>query len=347
MAKLHACRILHCEDLLAEVGDTSVPRIAGRLVTRAVRREEESVNIQQRFIVPGLGVVVLLAAVGFASVGSPLWMWLLVALLGIVAIATYFAPEEAQVELGAGIAILGLVVLLLRYNSIPLWLSLVSFGAMGAFQIRRVDVLRTAPRNTITWIKELAERRGVARAPVAEDAAGDGEAAQVTAPSTLNALPGFVRLSGAGIGSAGLGVLAALSVFLPWIYLYVDVGEDGIGFSYTLLGVNETLDMGAMPIVFFSILLVLGLACIASIALPRAVAAIVAVAGFIVNFASYIYMYVQWDQVDFTFGGGLLGGGVVDWVTLPNMGSMLAGFCYTVIFLLQLIPRLNKPLFRR
>ena len=321
-------------------------------------------NIQQRFIVPGLGVVVLLAAVGFASVGSPLWMWLLIALLGIAAIATYFAPEEAQVELGAGIAILGLVVLLLRYNSIPLWLSLVSFGAMGAFQIRRVDVLRTAPRNTIAWISALAERRGGLRmtgisvvskdgeavqnagphgGAGAEAAAGDGEAAP---PSTLNGLPGFVRLSGAGIGSAGLGVLAALSVFIPWIYLYVDVGDEGIGFSYTLLGVNETLDMGAMPIVFFIILLVLGLACIASIALPRAVAAIVAVAGFIVNFASYIYMYVQWDQVDFTFGSGL-GGGAVDWVTLPNMGSMLAGFCYLVIFLLQLIPRLNKPLFGR
>ena len=304
-------------------------------------------NIQQRFIVPGLGVVVLLAALGFASIGSPLWMWLLIALLGIGAIATYFAPEEAQVELGAGIAILGLVVLLLRYNSIPLWLSLVSFGAMGAFQVRRVDVLRTAPRNTIAWIKELADRRGVARTTVAENAAGDGEAAQVTAPSTLNALPGFVRLSGAGIGSAGLGVLAALSVFIPWIYLYVDVGEEGIGFSYTLAGVNETLDLGVMPNAFLIILLLLGLASIASIVLPRAAAAIVAVAGFIVTFASYIYLYVQWDHVDVSLGGGLSRGGGVDWVTLPNMGSMLAGFCYLVIFLLQLIPALNKPLIKR
>ena len=314
-------------------------------------------NILERFIVPGLGVVVLLAAVGFASTGAPLWMWLLVALLGIAAIATHFAPEEARVELGAGIAILGLIVLLLRYNSIPLWLSLISFGAMGSLQIRRVDVLRTAPKNTIAWFNALVERRGIASVAGAvgaaateagvEAAAEDGEADQVTAPSALSALPGFVRLSGASIGSAGLGVLAALGVFIPWIYLFISVGDEGIGFSYTLSGVNETLDMGFMPNVFFIILLLLGMASIASIVLPRAAAAIVAIAGFVVTFASYIYLYAQWDQVDVTFGGEFVRGVGVDWITLPHIGSMLAGSCYLIIFLLQLIPPLNKPLIKR
>lgn len=308
-------------------------------------------NIQERFIVPGLGVVVLLAAVGFASTGAPLWMWLLVALLGVAAIATHFAPEEARVELGAGIAILGLVVLLLRYNSIPLWLSLISFGAMGALQIRRLDVLRTAPKNTIAWFSALAERRGIASAAAteagAEAAAGDGEADQVSAPSALSALPGFVRLSVAGIGSAGLGVLVTLSAFIPWIYFFISAGDEGVGFNLTLSGVNDALDVGFMPTASFIILLLLGLASIASIVLPRAVAAGVAIAGFIVTSVSYLYLFVQFNQATATSDGEIVRSFGVDWIALPHIGPMLAGSCYLIIFLLQLIPPLNKPLIKR
>ena len=105
--------------------------------------------------------------------------------------------------------------------------------------------------------------------------------------------------------------------------------------------------MGAVPNVFFIILLLLGLASIASIVLPRAAAAGVAIAGFIVTSASYVYLFVQFEQASATSDGEIVRSFGVDWIALPHIGSMLAGFCYLVIILLQLIPFLNKPLVKR
>ena len=90
----------------------------------------------------------------------------------------------------------------------------------------------------------------------------------------------------------------------------------------------------------FIILLVLGLLSIASIILPRAVAAIVAVAGLLVT--SFSWMYLFGEQL---FAKALLGDFIppgVGAMTLPYVGALLASFCFLLIFLIQIIPGLNR-----
>ncbi len=54
-------------------------------------------QIQERLIVPGLGVVTLLSAF---MLDVPLVYKLLLGLLGLAATGTYFAPHAVQVETG-------------------------------------------------------------------------------------------------------------------------------------------------------------------------------------------------------------------------------------------------------
>ena len=309
-------------------------------------------QIQERLIVPGLGVVILLSAF---ILGVPLFYKLLLGLLGLAAVGTYFAPHEVQVETRTAIAALGLIILLI-VSSTAFWLTLLSFGAIAALQFQHRHALQRNPA-TIAWLstvlKSAQARRsgrvdgGGAAGEEAESvaAAGNGQSAQAPALLGDSDLPAFVRRNPAGIGSSILGALVLLSLFIPWVYLLVVFDQEvwgGIedqwqGMGHTLLGAAGLLE-SSVPHVFFGILLVLGLLSVASVVLPRAVVAIVAVAGWLVCASSYFYFFEP--LVENLFSDFLPPG--VGAMTLPFPGVLLAGFCFTVIFLLQLIPGLNR-----
>ncbi len=314
-------------------------------------------QIQERLIVPGLGIVILLAAF---ILGVPLVYNLLLGLLGLAATGTYFAPHAVQVETRIAIAALGLVILLI-ISSTAFWLILLSFGAIAALQIPHRQTLQRSPA-TIAWLNALWERRSGAPASEATGGgtgeeggaigvatAGDGESAQAPAqpPLDADALPGFVRMNVAGVGSAILGVVTLLSLFMPWVVFLVTYDQEVWGgmqeewqnMSYTLLAAADTLEM-AQPRVFFGILLVLALLSIASIVLPRFVVAIVAVAGFLVTSFSWLYFFGEQLFAKHFFADFVPPG--VGALTFPFLGALLASVCFTVIFALQLIPGLNR-----
>ena len=311
-------------------------------------------QIQERLMVPGLGVVILLSAF---ILGVPLFYKLLLGLLGLAAAGTYFAPHQVQVETRTAIAALGLIILLI-VSSTAFWLTLLSFGAIAALQFQHRHALQRNPA-TIAWLSTVlksAQARRSGRADGGGDAgeeagavaaAGDGEGAQAPALLGGSDLPAFVRRNPAGIGSSVLGALVLLSLFTPWVIFLVSYDQEVWGDvqeesqSYTLLAAADTLE-SAVPNVFFGILLVLALLSIASIVLPRFVVAIVSVAGFLVTSFSWFYFLGEqlfakhfFADADFVPPG-------VGAITFPFLGVWLASVCFIVIFLLQLIPRLNR-----
>ncbi len=294
-------------------------------------------QMQERLIVPGLGVVILLSAF---ILGVPLVYKLLLMLLGLGAAGTYFVPHAVQVETRILIAVLGLIILLI-ITSTAFWLTLMAFGAIAALQVQHRHTLQRSPA-TIEWLNALLQRRSMATRERAagggeETADGDGGSAPAAVTSDL---PAFVRMNVAGIGSSVLGVLVLLSLFIPWVIFLVTYDEEWESMSYTLLASADTLE-NTVPRVLFGILLVLSLPSIASIVLPRAVAAIVAVAGFLVTSFSWLYFFGE-DVFTKAFFGDFVPSGVGA-ITFPFIGALLASVCFFVIFVLQLIPRLNKP----
>ena len=302
-------------------------------------------QMQERLIVPGLGVVILLSAF---ILGVPLVYKLLLMLLGLGAAGTYFVPHAVQVETRIAIAALGLIILLI-VSSTAFWLSLLAFGAIAALQVQHRHTLQRSPA-TIEWVNALLQRRSMAAREAAgggeEAAAGDGGSALIAA--SAGDLPAFVRMNVAGIGSSVLGAIVLLSLFIPWVIFLVTYDQEVWGgmqeewqsMSYTLLAAAGTLENN-VPRVLFGILLVLSLSGIASIVLPRAVAALVAVAGFLVTSFSWLYFFGEQLFAKHFFADFVPPG--VGAATIPYLGALLASLCFFVIFVLQLIPRLNKP----
>ncbi len=295
-------------------------------------------------IVPALGVVILLATF---LLGVPLVYKLLLGLLGLATAGTYFAPHAVQVETRIAIAAAGLIILLI-VTSTAFWLTLLSFGGIAALQFQHRHTLQRNPA-TIAWLKtvlEATQSRRAGRAASGGDAeeetgvaaaAGDGDS-RPQAPSWVGALPGFVRLNVAGVGSLIAGVLVLISIFMPWVgFLASAYGELAAGVSLTLRAGAEELGLPALN-VFFYVLLVSGLLSIISIGLPRAVAAIIAVTGVVLTLASYFYVFTEVGREATELGS--IGVGVT---TLPSSGSLLAGAVFLVMFVLQLIPRANRP----
>lgn len=187
----------------------------------------------------------------------------------------------------------------------------------------------------------------------ARESAGGGEEAEAgdggSAPATeAGSLPAFVRRNVAGIGSSVLGAVVLVSLFMPWVIFLVtydqevwgDMQDEWQSMSYTLLAAADTLE-NTVPRVLFGILVVLCLASIASIVLPRAVAAIVAITGFLVTSFSWVYFFGEQLFAKHFFSDFVPPG--VGAITFPYLGALLASFCFFVIFVLQLIPRLNEP----
>ena len=303
-------------------------------------------QIQERLIVPGLGVVILLAAF---ILGVPLVYKLLLALLGIAAFATYFAPHAVQVETRIAIAAIGLIILLI-VSSTAFWLTLLSFAAIAALQIPHRHTLQRSLA-TVAWVNELLESRSWTQAGAAGAGSGQeagaattadgGEGAPAPAPAGTGSYPAFLRMDVAGIGSSIFGAICVVSVFLPWVLFVVSDEVESEGMSYTLMAVTEPLE-SSVPTVFLVLVLVIGLVGAASFVIPRAVSVIVGVAGLLVTLVSYFYLFDQL-KAGFTdaFGGFVPPG--LDINTLPHLGALLAFFCFLVILVLQLIPALNRP----
>ena len=305
-------------------------------------------RIQEKYLVPGLGGVVIIAAIGFAAGGASAWVWVILALLGIGTIATSYAPPGAQVELRAAIAIVGLVWLFIVYTSLPFWLALIGLGSIGALQIRHANSLRGAPRHTADWINSLTGRssagdageagedvNAVAEETGAEEASSASADSADASPSVPNAFQKYARLNVAGIGSATLGIVALLCLLMPWVGVYVEVLDESVVVGYTLISIGEEeLDEDGMVETFFAVLLVLGVLGVASVVVPRLATAIVAVAGIAVTIFSYI-------GLNAAFGGAQSVPGASA-ALIPHIGWVLAILCYGLIFLLQLITPWNR-----
>ena len=189
-------------------------------------------QIQERFIVPGLGIVILLSAF---ILGVPLVYKLLLGMLGLAAVGTFFLPPAVQVEVRIAIAALGLIILIFYFRSVSFWLALLAFGAIGASQIRHGSAL-TMPPHTVAYVKALLEKQGasgaagVASEGGAAPQTGDvSDATGATSPGSalqgLGVLQRMLRVNVGGIGGSVLGAFILLSIFtMPYVALVVGDG---------------------------------------------------------------------------------------------------------------------------
>ena len=144
----------------------------------------------KEFIIPALGVVVLLSIFLLGTSHYSLAYLIILGLLGLAAVGTYFVPPAVQVELRIAIAGLGLLVLIFMFSSLGFWLALIGFGAIGALQIRHRGILSTQ-LHTVEWLKSLQSGQEFSGAlPVqAEPEEGGGSGAEATqtggAPTTV------------------------------------------------------------------------------------------------------------------------------------------------------------------
>ena len=275
----------------------------------------------ERWIVPGLGVVILLSTF---ILHVPIVYKLMLGLLGLAAIGTYFAPHNVQVETRIGIAAVGLIILLI-VTSTAFWLILLSFGAIAALQFQHRDSLQ---RNvaTFAWLGTV-----IADIQARRSDGGEGEA-RIQAQ-----LPGFIRLNVAGIGGVVTGALVLVSVFMPWYgFLISAFGELSGGLNLTLQAGAAELELPALR-VFFFLLMALGLAGMVSIVLPRVVALFIAIAGFLVTLVSYLYVLgmVSNESAELSSLG-------VGATTIPAMGAWLAALSFLALLVLQLVPAANR-----
>lgn len=295
----------------------------------------------QRLIVPALGVVIVLCTF---MLGVPLVFRVLLVLLGVAAVGTHFLPDAVQVETRIAIAALGLVILLI-VSSTAFWLAVLSFAGIAALQIPHRGTLQRSLA-TVAWLETTLEAVRARRSGRDAAAVGDGEepAAATTdrdeVPSPragqlgIESLPGFVRVNVAGVAGTVCGVVALISVFLPWILVAADtVWGETVTVGLTM---REAAADWAWPALsaFFVVLVLLGAASIVAMVLPRVVVLVIAGAGLAVTVASVIYTLVEFNEAVAPYG--------VSAVALPNVGPLLAGGCYLATGVLHLIPACNK-----
>ena len=149
-------------------------------------------RIKEEYIVPALGALALLSVFGFGTSGVSLIYPVLLGILGLAAVGTFFLPPAVQVEVRIAIAALGLIVLVFYFSSVSFWLALLAFGAIGASQIRHGSVL-TMPPHTVAYVKALLEKQGASGAGSGAGGDGSGEVAQTGA-----AAPGSAATSAEG-----------------------------------------------------------------------------------------------------------------------------------------------------
>ena len=324
-------------------------------------------RIQEEYIAPALGVVILLALLGLDA--SPIVMVIL-GILGVAAIGTYLLPHEVQVELRVAIAAVGLLVLVFFVGSLALWLVLLAFGAMGALQVRHSATLQLPPRHTVEWFKAVLDRSGgTPTAAAGTDAGEEGEEAEAgegaadttqaaPAPAQAAAAPGLAAVQGGLSAAAGtigtsparltasvLSALVLLCIFtLPFVWVVVTIEfagqSESESMSYTFRDAARQLEeeagSGAAGSALFVVLAAVAVVGIASAVLPRSAVIITGIAGMGVTFVDYIYLFVEFyvsEQVS---------GVSVSSVSLPHAGALFAGGCFLLITVLQLIPALSR-----
>ena len=201
-------------------------------------------RIQEQYIVPALGGVILLAAISFLVSGSPVFAFVLF-LLGLAALGTYMLPHGVQVEVRTAIAVLGLVLLLFYFMDVAFWLALVAFAGIGALQIRHVDSLKMPPEHTIAWVKGrlgmASDADAAAAAPDGGDPAAGADAGDAAAGDAADSPAGDSvavaadRPAGGTSGAATGAAAGAASVKVPPVLrkiLRLNVG----GIGATILG---------------------------------------------------------------------------------------------------------------
>ena len=280
--------------------------------------------LQERIIVPALGVIVLLAAL---TMGAPLLYKALLGLLGLAAVGTWFAPSVVQVETRAGIAVLGLLVLILYFNSLSFWLALLSFGAIGALQIRHRDALQKNPA-TVTWLRAALARRG-----------GGNPAGDAASSGLVGVLQRRVHV--AGIGGVILGIAVLFSPFMPWaMYTVTFEGETEAVVVSALTAaeiIEERLEEGTpLTNVIFGAGIVLALLSMASMCLHRAVLIIVGFAGMVLTLYAFIYVFVGF--IDRTLPS------YVSQFTYPHIGFFVTGGSFLLITVLHIVPAASRPI---
>ena len=281
--------------------------------------------LQERIIVPALGGVILLAVL---TMGAPVLYTVLLGLLGLAAVGTYFAPAAVQVETRVGIAVLGLLILIFYFSSLSFWLALLSFGAIGALQIRHRDTLQKNPA-TVAWLNAALARRE------SDGAKPAGEAASTDLGGALQR-----RIHVAGIGAAVLGVAAVLSAFMPWVIYVVSYAGESESLTLTAIEAADLLEEsyeGGAPLnnVFFGVGVVLALVSVVSMFLPRAVPIAVGAAGMLLTLLAFVYVYTGFS--DATPSG-------VSHTLLPHIGFLVTGGAFLAITVLHVIPAAYRPL---
>ena len=316
----------------------------------------------KEFIIPALGVVVLLSIFMLGASHYSLAYLIILGLLGLAAVGTYFVPPAVQVELRIAIAGLGLLVLIFMFSSLGFWLALIGFGAIGALQIRHRGILSTQ-LHTVEWLKSLQSGQEFSGdLPVqAEPAEGRSPGAEATqtggAPTTAQAEPAEGVGSGAeatqtggapptaqprastgsninigAIGAAICGIIILLSAAMPWVVVSADFGFFGSN-SASLSGwefIQESArgEDSAIPYAAAGVLALLAVLGIASIALPRVVPVIAGILG-VVAMAILFFAFSEAGAEIWSYGVNLTMG----------IGFWLATLSFLVMAVVQAIPR--------
>lgn len=309
---------------------------------------------QEQFIVPGLGVVALISVLLLGTTYYSLAYLALLGLLGAGAIGSYFLPAAVQVEARVAIAALGLLVLVFMFSSLGFWLALLSFGAIGALQIRHRGILRMPPTHTLEWLKTLQAQLGGGGAKAAPSSASPGDEVAASAqpgeavPTVASAQParsaptgisgsGIMGRAGVGgIGASLLGIIVLLTALMPWFGIsYAFLGERETFSSWELIQELKEEDADSPISQWIAVALgALALLATASFVLPRWAPLVVGMAGLAVMIFTFIYVTFVFrlneippdSGVSATFGAGF-------W---------LATLAFILMAGLQLIPRPNR-----
>ena len=249
---------------------------------------------QERLVVPGLGVVILAGVLLLE--GASTASTVVLGLLGVGAIATFFAPEPVQVETRIGIAAVGLLYLILFFGSWGLWLVVLGLGGIGALQIRHRSELQRTPV-TIAW---------------------------------LNAQRAEGKIGLADVVFVLLGLLVLLSATMPWGVLILSFAGESEAASFTGPEAAEVLSeaYGSTVVnLIFGAGVVLAVASMAAAFVPRFVPRLAGLAGMLLTAFAFIYVYAG-------YADGVAGSGVSA-LTLPNVGFFVTGGAFLVITLLS------------
>ncbi len=294
-------------------------------------------RIKEEYIVPALGAIILLSVFGFATSGLSLIYPVLLGMLGLAAVGTFFLPPAVQVEVRIAIAALGLLILVFYFSSVSFWLALLAFGAIGVSQIRHGSML-TMPPHTVAYVKTLLEKQGAA-AQTGDVSDATGATAPGSAVQSLGPLQRMLRVSVGGIGGVALGAFILLSIFtMPYVALVVDDGwSESETRSFTFREVSGEFDRelgDGVPGMLFIVLAVVAAVSAASVILPRWAVIIAGIAGMAVMLLSYVYIFAEFSEA--------AQGANVSIITIPAIGWFVAGGCFLVLVVLQLIPAFNR-----